>query len=393
MLRLKRRVHHLEEPVGELAQRGLDAGADVENGVSHLRRHCQHVGTRHVAHVHEVHRLRAVAEDRWRTPALDGIHPANHHFGVGAVDVHPRPVHVEGPKRDVVEVVHVVEAAEQRLIEQLCCAVERAVVVRVMRLPRGKLFGQSVHRRRRSRHHFRDALLDRGFKDIEGPVDEDVLGHPRVVRALGDADRRLMKYVRDPRHGTRNIAAAAEVGFDDADTTAGKSAAQILTTASRKMIEHHDLARAGAHQVVDDVRSNEAAAAGDQRSCNRHANLVNATRRPEDRNDSSAASSRWTTRWPEAASVSGRRHSAIASANSRTTRVSASVRSSFGACMSPVRYETRICRRVCSSGTSKSTPLSYTSTFSLGSMSLYTSIRWLPPMSMCRIFTGASQLT
>src|SRR5215475_2342557 len=154
-----------------------------------------------------------------------------------------------------------------------------------MRLARVKRFGQSVHRRRLSRHDFRDALLDRSFEDIEGPVDKDILGHPRVVRALRDTDRRLMEYVRDARHGARNIAAAAEVGFDDADATAGKSAAQVLTTASREMIEHYDLPRAGAHQVVDDVRSDEAAAAGDQRPCNRHANLVNAPRRPEDRSE------------------------------------------------------------------------------------------------------------
>jgi len=96
---------------------------------------------------------------------------------------------------------------------------------------------------------------------------------------------------------------------------------------------------------------------------------------------------------PAAPSVNGARRSTIDAPNSSTTRDSASRRSRRGACMSPVRYEMKICRRASSSCTSMSTPLSYSFTFSLGSMSSYTSIRCRPPMSMCRIFTGASQLT
>src|SRR5262249_47401046 len=86
--------------------------------------------------------------------------------------------------------------------------------------------------------------------------------------------------------------------------------------------------------------------------------LHSLTRLPSWRNDSSAACSNATTRTPAAAPVSGARRSAIDAANSSITRDSASRRSSFGAYMSPVRYDTKICRRVSSSRTSKSTPLS-----------------------------------
>src|SRR5262249_23110152 len=69
-------------------------------------------------------------------------------------------------------------------------------------------------------------------------------------------------------------------------------------------------------------------------------------RRPWARSDWSAASSSATTRTPAAASVRGVRFSSMDSANSWATSDSASRRSSSGACMSPVRYEIRICRRV-----------------------------------------------
>ncbi len=109
--------------------------------------HGQHVGARHVAHVHEVHGLRAVAEDDRRAAAFDRIHPANHDFGVGAVHVHPGTVHVERPQRDVFQTVHVVEAAEQALVEQLRGSIERPIVVRMVRLAGRKFLGQPVHRR------------------------------------------------------------------------------------------------------------------------------------------------------------------------------------------------------------------------------------------------------
>src|SRR5690242_10345233 len=86
--------------------------------------------------------------------------------------------------------------------------------------------------------------------------------------------------------------------------------------------------------------------------------LHSVTRRPSPRSDRSAASSMRTTRVPAAAPVSAARRAAIAAPNSSTTPASASRRSSFGAYMSPVRYDTRTSRRRSSSCTSNSTPLS-----------------------------------
>src|SRR5262245_2524652 len=76
------------------------------------------------------------------------------------------------------------------------------------------------------------------------------------------------------------------------------------------------------------------------------------------RSERSAASSSVTTRTPAAPSVNGARRWSMASANSRTTKPRASRRSNVGAYMPPVRYDTRIWRRVSPSRTSTSTPLS-----------------------------------
>ena len=98
---------------------------------------------------HEVHRLRAVAEDQRRLAGGDALHPAHEHLGVDAVDVHPRAVDVEVAQRDVVEAVHRVERAQQALVEDLGGAVERVVVVRVVVLGRREVLGEAVDRRRR----------------------------------------------------------------------------------------------------------------------------------------------------------------------------------------------------------------------------------------------------
>ena len=50
-------------------------------------------------------------------PGVDPLHPADQHLGVLAVDVHPRAVDVEVAQRHVVEPVHVVEGAQQPLVE------------------------------------------------------------------------------------------------------------------------------------------------------------------------------------------------------------------------------------------------------------------------------------
>ena len=77
----------------------------------------------------------AVAEDHRRLAGRDALHPADEHFGVGAVHVHARSVDVEVAQRDVVQSVHVGEAAQQPFVERLGGAVDRAVVVRMMVLP------------------------------------------------------------------------------------------------------------------------------------------------------------------------------------------------------------------------------------------------------------------
>ena len=52
------------------------------------------------------------------SPGRDALHPADQHLGVDAVDVHARAVDVEVAQRHVVQPVHVVEAAQQPLVER-----------------------------------------------------------------------------------------------------------------------------------------------------------------------------------------------------------------------------------------------------------------------------------
>ena len=102
------------------------AAGDVEDAVGDVGGRGEDVGPGDVVDVDEVHRLRPVAEDQRRLPGGDALHPAHEHLGVDAVDVHPRAVDVEVAQRHVVEAVHLVEAAEHPLVEDLGRAVDRA---------------------------------------------------------------------------------------------------------------------------------------------------------------------------------------------------------------------------------------------------------------------------
>ena len=58
----------------------------------------------------DVHRPGAVPKDCRARARRDLLHPSDEDFGVGAVRIHPRPVDIEVPQRDVIEPTHVVEA-------------------------------------------------------------------------------------------------------------------------------------------------------------------------------------------------------------------------------------------------------------------------------------------
>ena len=123
-------IHRPEQRRDQIVQARFDAARDVEHLVGHVGLGGQDVRPRDVVDVHEVHGLRAVAEDERRLAGSDPLHPADKHLGVGAVDVHARPVDVEVAKRHVVQAVHLVEAAQEPFVECLRRAVDGAVVVR-----------------------------------------------------------------------------------------------------------------------------------------------------------------------------------------------------------------------------------------------------------------------
>ena len=124
---LSLRAHHAQQRGGEIVEAGLDAARDVEHVVADVGLQREDVGARHVLDVDEVHRGLAVAEDQRRLAGGDAIHPADQHFGVAAVDVHARAVHVEVAQRHVGQVVHVVERAQQAFEHDLARAVPGAV--------------------------------------------------------------------------------------------------------------------------------------------------------------------------------------------------------------------------------------------------------------------------
>ena len=163
----------------------------------------------------KIHRVGAIAEDNRRPPGGDGLHPSNEHFRVRAEDIHPRPVHVEIPQRDVLEPVHLVEAAKQAFIEELRGAVERPVRVGMMRLEDRKCCGQAVHRRRRSGNDLPYSGAGGRFEHVEGAVDENVFCKARLFGALRDADGGLVEDEAHASHRTGHIPAIAHVALDN----------------------------------------------------------------------------------------------------------------------------------------------------------------------------------
>jgi hypothetical protein len=73
--------------------------------------------------MHEIHGLLAVAENNRRLPSRNSLHPADQDLGIASMQVHPFAVDVEIAKRHVVELVHVVEGAQQSFVEGLGGAV------------------------------------------------------------------------------------------------------------------------------------------------------------------------------------------------------------------------------------------------------------------------------
>src|SRR5207244_2318689 len=188
----------------------LAASGHVEDLVGHLRGGCEDVGPGHVVHVDEVDRRRPVAEDQRGDAGGDAFHPLDHDLGVPA-DGHPGPVDVEVPKCYVVEAVHLLEAAEELLVEALAGTVQGAVGGEVVAFWGRKLLGHPVDGGRRGSDETADTGGDGGFEDVEGGVYHDLDSETGLLRALGDADGRLVEDDVDAGHGTGAHRAVGQV--------------------------------------------------------------------------------------------------------------------------------------------------------------------------------------
>ena len=218
----------LDKHLGELSQAGLGAARDVEDLVGDVGLSRQDVGAGDVLDVDEVHGLLAVAEDHRRLARVDALHPADQHLGVDAVDVHARPVDVEVAQGHVVEAVHVVEAAQQALVEDLGRPVEGPVVVGVVGFRGRELLRHPVDGGGGGGDDLLHLVFDAQLQEVKGGVDHDLHGVAWVLGALGDAQGGHVKDQVRVADQLLHEGAVADVGLDQADPSGGHGICEVL---------------------------------------------------------------------------------------------------------------------------------------------------------------------
>ena len=260
-----RPAHDMRQVAGDGEKRRLGAAADIERDVGGRRDRGQDVGARHVAHVQHVHRLLAVAENDGRLAGFETLHPAHQNLRVATVDVHARPVDVEVAQADVVGAVHVVEGAQEAFAERLGGAIEGAVVVGVVLLGRREGVGHAVDRRRGRHDDLAHAGLLALFDQIERRLDHDLERGARLGGAMGDAQRRLMEdgvgAVDEICHQLR----VPDVADDHLDLARLRHRiGEIFGPSAHHIVDDNDLGASRIDEQIDDVRSDEPGAAGDE---------------------------------------------------------------------------------------------------------------------------------
>src|SRR5262249_45998339 len=98
----------------------------------------------HVPDIDKVHRRRAVAVYHRPRAAIDAVEPADENFSVGSCYIHARSINVEIAQAHTGQSVHVVEETGDPLVHQVGGTVEGTVVVGMMSLGGGEVFGCPV---------------------------------------------------------------------------------------------------------------------------------------------------------------------------------------------------------------------------------------------------------
>ena len=127
---------------------------------------------------------------------------------------------------------------------------------------RGNVAAVAVDGRRRRGHDAPDALVAGGEQHVERALDVDGGRRQRVLhRARNGAERALVEDDLDAADGRVHALVRAEVALDDLDVPS--ELREVRPAAGREVVEHADVV-AALEQRLDEVRADEAGAAGDE---------------------------------------------------------------------------------------------------------------------------------
>ena len=153
----------------------------------------QQVGSGNIRDVDKIHRLGAVAKDQRAFAGRDALHPADQDLGIGAKNIHARPVDIEVSQGDVIQPGHIVKTAQQTFVEDFGGAVQGAVAVGVMVFGGGEFAGQAVYGCAGCGNDTANSCLQGGLEHVIRAVHQDLQRQARFFGALGDTDGSLVK--------------------------------------------------------------------------------------------------------------------------------------------------------------------------------------------------------
>lgn len=257
-------AHDFPERLREFLEAGFFAASNVDDVIGNARIGGDDIRAGDVIDVNEIHRLAAIAEDEAGLAFGEAFHPADHHFGVNAIGIHARTVNIEVTESDVVQAIHFIEAAEHAFAVKLDRAIHGAVAVAVVVFGGGKFFGLAIDGGGGS---VDDALHfggDGGFEDVEGAGREDVVSEAGIFGALRDSDRGFVEDDVDAVHDVADVLSVPDVAFDEGDFAGSAGGVEVLHAAAGEVIEDDDFFEAVGDELVGDVGTDQAGAAGDE---------------------------------------------------------------------------------------------------------------------------------
>jgi hypothetical protein len=115
------------------------------------------------------------------------------------------------------------------------------------------ILGQTVDRCRRCGDDFADASARRGLEHVERSVHQHLEREAWFFRALRDPNCRLMEQNVCPPHQLADERRIADVSGHEAHSSAGEGAGEVFAASPDEVVENHDLAGLGLHELIDEV--------------------------------------------------------------------------------------------------------------------------------------------